>query len=696
MRFSKLTLALFGSALLPTLATASEHPQVIGTLDLITVQAAKNEKAVITSGQAINVIDSNAIDTTQTTNLFEALDAIPNVTANGGPRLTGYKFNIRGFSDAEDVMVTIDGMVQTFEKYRAGSLLADPELYRTIEVKRGTNTVLFGGGALGGNVSVELKDATDFLLDGEQAGVKIKAGYDSNNAQRNLSTFVFAKPTDAFDVLLAATKRDSDDFELSNGETLNNSEVKLDSLLLKANYAFNDDVRASFSVQQSEDAQRTEFNTSDVGAWGTVYRKTSQDVVNAKLYYEPRDNQHFSSVLSLGNTQNQMRESDGVGMLADFVGLYSDYVYDIFTLDWLNHYQLHDHKLTYGVQWTQQDRSAEKLALPCLKVNYQTYACEQYGTEPALSEMTSHPGGKQTRTGLYVQDEWQLDAWLLTAGVRYEQYRTVPTTEFARLHPKTDTTHSGLAYALGVNYQLTSTINLFANYQDGFRAPLIDELYDQYGNRNPNPNLDIERSDNLEFGLAYARQSLFSNNDQFKARALYFTINVDDEILSQTSERTNPLPNPRYTNSGYNDRHGVEVEVQYALGQLLNEFSYSSVDGDDHLRQPLWYLPADKLHWKSSYRFTEQNITASLAATKYASREVQSFDRVTRRPVQSQHEGYVLVDINVGWDINDMATLRLSIDNLFDKEHRLIAGTGGAIGDYGVGRNIKTQLSLRF
>ncbi|CCQ11619.1 putative Hemin receptor protein HmuR [Pseudoalteromonas luteoviolacea B = ATCC 29581] len=696
MRFSKLTMALFGSALLPTFAIANEQPEVIGTLDLVTVQATKKEKAVLTSGQAINVIDSSAIEKEQISNLFNALDAIPNVSANGGPRLTGFKFNVRGFSDAEDVMVTIDGMVQTFEKYRAGSLLADPELYRSVEVKRGTNTVLFGGGALGGNVSVELKDASDFLLDGEQAGLKVKLGYDSNNAQRNISTFAFAKPTEQFDVLVAATKRDSDDFELSNGETLNNSEVKLDALLLKANYAFNEDIRASFSVQQTEDAQRTEFNTTDVGAWGTVYRETNQDVLNAKVHYAPHSNPHFSSTLSLGTTSNQMRESDGVGMLADFVGIYSDYVYDIFTLDWLNHYQLQNHMLTYGIQWTQQDRTAEKLALPCVKVNYQTYACEQYGMEPAISEMTSHPGGEQTRTGIYVQDEWKLENWLLTAGLRYEQYRTSPTSEFSAAHTNSDTTHSGIAYALGASYQLTPTLNVFANYQDGFRAPLIDELYDQYGNRSPNPDLNIERSDNLEFGIAYARQNLFANNDQLKARALYFTINVDDEILSRTSTATNPLPNPRYSNIGENGRDGIEIEVQYAIGQFINEISYSSIEGDDHLSKPLWYLPADKLHWQSSYQFEHVDARASLSATKYWSRNVETTDRATRRSVVTEHEGYVLIDANVNWEINSVTTLRFGIDNLFDKEHRLIAGTGGAIGDFGIGRNIKTQLQLRF
>jgi hemoglobin/transferrin/lactoferrin receptor protein len=60
------------------------------------------------------------------------------------------------------------------------------------------------------------------------------------------------------------------------------------------------------------------------------------------------------------------------------------------------------------------------------------------------------------------------------------------------------------------------------------------------------------------------------------------------------------------------------------------------------------------------------------------------------------HSGYTLVDLYVSWAISDQLDLRFAADNLLDREYQVMAGTGGAIGDYGIGRNIKTQISYSF
>ncbi|MCG9759010.1 TonB-dependent receptor [Pseudoalteromonas sp. Isolate6] len=705
MRLSKLTLfiALATSATWVQAAASSNEDvsqsTVVKTdLDAVTVTATRTAKTALQSAQAVNVISSEQIERKLDSSVFETLDTIPNVSVSGGPRAAGHKFNIRGFSDAEDVMVTIDGMLQTFEKYRMGSLFTDPELYRSISIKRGTSTVLHGGGALGGVVQFELKDAADFLQDGEVAGGKIKLGYDSNNTQKNASVIAFARPNDSLDLLAGVVKRDSDDWELSNDETLDNSAIENSSVLLKGEYFLGDDAIVGASYTETTDNQRTEFNTTDPGAWGTVYREVEQSVTNLSYELNPANNPYLNLSAKAGYTSSQVTESDGVGMLEDYIGIESNYEYNITTLDVMNTSVLDSHTLTYGVQYTDKERIGEKTALPCIKLNYETYACEQYGTTKVTAEMTSQPGGTQKRSGVYIQDEFTWQQLTVIAGLRYERYSTSPTAKFQQTFAALDSkvTHSDWAGALSVNYQLTPQWAVFANRQEGFRAPLIDELYDQYGGRQPGLALDVEYSNNTEVGVTYQANNILTDNDTLTARFIYFDISVDDEITSVTSNVTNPVPAPRYANRASNDRDGIELEVNFATPRFYSNFSYSDIDGKDQDNEPLWYLPADKMALDLGASLFDKAVQVGAQIVRRGDRDVQVMDRATRQYSTQTQKSYILTDLYASWDINAAFNLRVAVDNVFNKEYKLMAGTGGGIGDYGFGRNIKTQISWRF
>ncbi|MBQ4851859.1 TonB-dependent receptor domain-containing protein [Pseudoalteromonas sp. MMG012] len=701
MRLSKISLCL-ATFSLPLMAHANTQntndAAIVTSLDAVTVTATRTEKTVLQSAQAVNVISSEQIEKQLESSLFNTLDMIPNVSANGGPRNGGQKFNIRGFSDAEDVLVTVDGMVQTFEKYRMGSLFTDSELYRTISIKRGTSTVLHGGGALGGVVQLELKGAADFLRDGETAGAKVKLGYDSNNEQKNGSVFAFARPTETLDLLAAVVKRDSDDFELSNGEMLDNSGIENSSVLLKGEYFLTDDSLLGVTYTTTQDAQRTEFNTTDAGAWGTVYREVDQTAANLSYELMPSDNPYLDLTAKLGFTTSQVTETDGEGMLKDFVGIKSTYEYNITTLDVMNTSKVAGHALTYGVQYTDKERIGEKTALPCERINFETYACEQYGTVAQTGEMTSQPGGDQVRTGVYIQDEFKLQDLTVITGVRYERYETNPTASFSAKFNDLDTnvTHSDWAPSISLNYQVTPELAIFVNRQSGFRAPLIDELYDQYGGRQSALNLDIEYSDNSELGMTYSVDNVLNNTDTLNLRVMYFDISVDDEITSLTSETQNPMPNPRYANRASNDRDGFELELNYANQYLYSNLTYSTIDGEDNTGKALWYLPADKLSVDTGFSMLDNTVMLGAKVVHTSNRDVESYNRSTRQYGVVKHQSHTLWDLYASWDVTQDVNLRLAIDNVFDKEYTVIAGTGGGIGDYGVGRSVKTQVSWRF
>lgn len=699
MRLSKLALCI-ASVSLPVIAQTnpSEQPKLTTTLDAVTVTATRTEKTALNSSQAVNVLSAENIEDVLATTVFDSLIAVPNVTATGGPRAGGQKFSVRGFNDAEDVLVSVDGAIQTFEKYRMGSFFGDADLYRTVSIKRGPSTVLHGGGALGGVVEMELKDASDFLEPNQTAGAKIKLGHHSNNNENNGSVYAYARPIDSLDILAAYIRRQSDDFELSNGEALDNSAIEAESLLLKGEYYLTDDSLIGLSYSQSEDAQRTEFNTTDPGAWGTVYRIVKQSVTNLSYELNPVNNKYLDLAVRFGNSQSHVTESDGKGMLEDYIGVESHYEYNINTLDIMNTSVIGMHALTYGVQYSDKERVGDKQSYPCLEYNMQTYACIKYSPELTYSQMTSQPGGEQKRIGVYIQDEFTWQALTLTGGVRYEKYSSKPTSLFASKYVELDTKveHSKVVPALTVNYQFTDEFALFASYQEGFRAPLIDELYDLYGGRNPNLALETENSQNQEIGMSYQTDNVFSDRDSLTGRIVYFDTQVDDEIQSNTNSVTNPVPAPRYNNSGNNDRDGFELEVNYAHSIGYVNLSYSEISGEDQDNEPLWYLPADKLALTAGLFFFDEALRTGISIQDVAARTVLAYDGATRSYKETEQDSYTLVGLNANWELNNYWSVRVAVENLLDKEYQVMAGTGGAIGDYGVGRNIKTQLSFKF
>ena len=168
----------------------------------------------------VTVINAAAIERRQASTIFDILKDIPGVAVDGGPRASGMKFNLRGFSDNEDVLFKVDGAVKGFEKYRFGSgVFIEPELLKALQVERGPS-VTAGSGALGGTVSATTKSASDFLKPGQTFGSEVKYGYNWNSHERLRMVTLYGRPNAHLDLIVSVARRDSDDFRLPDGERL--------------------------------------------------------------------------------------------------------------------------------------------------------------------------------------------------------------------------------------------------------------------------------------------------------------------------------------------------------------------------------------------------------------------------------------------------------------------------------------------
>ncbi|WP_367489871.1 Plug domain-containing protein [Snodgrassella alvi] len=83
-----------------------------------------------------SILRQPQLDTIQSNNIASLLEYLPGTSMVGSPRPGGQKINIWGLSDPEDVPVTVDGSLKTFDKYRQGFVFIEPELIKNYRQQR--------------------------------------------------------------------------------------------------------------------------------------------------------------------------------------------------------------------------------------------------------------------------------------------------------------------------------------------------------------------------------------------------------------------------------------------------------------------------------------------------------------------------------------------------------------------------------
>lgn len=158
--------------------------------------------------------------------------------------------------------------------------------------------------------------------------------------------------------------------------------------------------------------------------------------------------------------------------------------------------------------------------------------------------------------GFYALGFYQgLEKFDFNFGLRY-QYNSLPIQKISPV--------------LGITYSVISQLHLYANYQNGFRYPTLNELYLFPPH---NPDLEAENINSIEGGFRYywaTRNSL---------RISYYYNDVDN-IIQQIS---NPSPPPpvRYANSGKAKQQGIETQINMQLlADLVMQINYSYLEPD--------------------------------------------------------------------------------------------------------------------
>ena len=601
-------------------------------LDALSVIGTGNEVDSSTVGRS--TLSQADIDRYQANNIPSLLQTLPGVSQGGSLKPGGQTINIRGFGDAEDVPLTVDGATKSgFERYQQGTVFIEPELIKSIEVEKGPNSPFTGNGGFGGTVNMTTKDAPDLLEEGRNSGAMLKYGYASNDHEQVYSGAVYGRTEDGrFDALAYLTQRDGGDMKVAaklpnennqypiNPQRLPNTAQDVDGKLFKINAHLTDEHSVGFSYSRSHSNRWTPFSAAsyptpptqaNIDRYGyenalkrfLAQRDTTDTTWSGKYEYQPLDNPLVDLTVkySQSNTdQTDARDATAFFQLATG-GRRMDTAYTDKNLD-IRNVSLFDtgpmqHAVTIGGQVRKHIRETE-MWMPGATYNTPRYNNGHF--QPGFM-----PHGKVDTNSFFIQDAVTLGDVTVTPSLRYDHVRNRGEANDAPYysnpdpavgHDYSDRTYTGWSPRLAVFWTVTPQVGLFANWSQTWRAPVIDEQYEVQGVGNrtaTSVGLDPERITSITVGNITSFDKLITQDDNLQIRTTLFHNKVEDEIFKATgvgcqNQAVNggtiatacpPGAMANYRNIGGLTIKGFEVESFYNSTYLFGSVSYAYAKG---------------------------------------------------------------------------------------------------------------------
>jgi hemoglobin/transferrin/lactoferrin receptor protein len=643
--------------------------------------------------------------------IFEALRDVPGVSVNGGPRPSGMNFNIRGFSDNEDVLIKLDGVPKGFEKYRFGGTFVEPELLKAIEVQRGPQ-IQSGSGALGGTISATTKDAADLLDAGERWGLRVKQSRATNNNEDLRSFTAYARPTGNTDILVNTLRRESGDIRLSDGARLPLSTANTRSRLLKGSVVLGD-LLVSLSLVDLADVGLQPYDATggQPGFFGSVVRDVNDQTRALTFDYAPPARPWIQLKAVIGEARTRLIDTQQPGQTPfanAITGVVTEtYDYHNRTIDIANTARIGG--LPFGLE---------------IKAGLQAVDSERVVTRfrqriPSSGFDASIPPGIKRYVAAWLQPRAAFGPLEVIPGVRIDRYSIVATggteallasfREPTRLDFERTTASLGVALAV-----LPQRLSVFYNVAQAFRPPLTDEVFTQgvfsrcanflLGAQAPRSQIcgslyRPQESLNQELGASWS-QPVAALSGRADAKLTVFEIDTRHLLRSLQAVSPTAIGQP-----GKESRHGVEFEASLRTPRGYLRGSYARIRGvvDTMLGsngrsgpsnpQPLFDAPGDTLSLSAGLSFGRQ-FEVGVGYQNIADRST-IIGTVANRNIIGIQPGVQLWSLNARWTPSRHVEVRVSGENLGNEKYNLANGFGGGLGFEAPGINLRLAMVLR-
>lgn len=565
--------------------TVSLEPQPLD--EQVTVTAARTEMVSTETAVPVSIIDRDEIDRKNINTVGDIFRTLPGTsTVNEGafqvrPRIRGL--------DSSRVLILVDGERLNNGRTSTGQSgietgLVETSQIETVEVVRGSGSVLYGTDALAGTINIITRDTPARREGGFRMGGDLSTFYSSNeNGRRaNLSlngsnkffAFRVSQSFDRFDNYFAGNANEAerehlrgedlqitDDNEVLNSQShSSNSQATLrfflnDTNTLKVNY----ERRRAGNIGSAGLAGANTGVPELVGVFNAFFPFNNRDKFNVR-YDVAALTENLQRISAKAFYQTQYRNFTNIVTVQPvppfFPGLYqsSETVTDTKTTgfdlqtDWI----FGSHNVIAGASWF-KDRNTDRRLL--------IQSTTAFSPNRTIRNSRSVPDASLSNLAFFAQDDYRVTKKLrLIGGIRFDRFATVaePTSEFG-LDPRftpaqieqlgltgltdgLDISYTSVTGDVGAVYSLTSTVNLSARVGRSFRTPNISERFftdpgSAEGFLVGNPRLEPETGINFD-------SSVNISTRRYRASATYFNNYFKNFLATQITGVQIPQPQP--------------------------------------------------------------------------------------------------------------------------------------------------------
>jgi len=776
---SLLTLAVATSLAAPLLARADVA--VDDTLDTIQVTETRKKS----DNQNVTTLSSKALQQQGAQSMEDAIRYVPGVEMVDLGRAGFNGFNIRGL-ESDRVAITLDGLsfpqsmdpgtYQPYEFFRSGRGSVDLEAVKSVEIIKGADAITAGSGALSGAVMFTTKDPADFLkASGNDSYGSVKYGYTGSNDE-NMGSLTLANRTGRFESLLVYTKRDGHETESWYDTTIDRLgpgrrmpdpvDRESDNLLAKVNFLATPSQTFGVVYERARATNDVDNWTRSDGVGSYFFRsavdRSDRDRYGVKYTWKA-ENAFFDTLEATADQQKNYIQGQTNVLVAN--GTAATYGTRCSTTTPCSR-QEHRwdeqkrnriavdfdkaidtggvrHELVYGAAW--QEAKIHWNSVDTRFGNDGTVFTRD--TDPSL-----WPDTKETDFTAYVRDRVRLldDRLSLTGGVRYDSYKYTPQTSVSGNGNSGYEDGAGSVgvskfssptWNLGADFKLTESHSVWAQVGRGFRAPGVNDMYGSSSTTEitrvsdgatvtvpdgrSNPDLDAERSLNLEAGWRYQSDRLRLGVSVFRDKYSNF-IDTAQFVADPNTQYSTTVRGVTTITNGYNYTmpinrgdvvvKGAEVEGMWLLADdWLARLAYSYNEGTDNDDQPLASIIPAKAVAGLTYNAPSRRWSVTANLTHQERKDPSDYGlSVTNGsygaevlPVYAyKAREYTLLDVFGSYAITPSLQLTAGVYNVFDKEYYLwnrvrTAGAGtaifqGATSPAGIGRWSQPGRNLRF
>lgn len=585
---SRTTLALSVAAAFaaPAMAQVNTAP-VVQSQDVM-VTASRSEKALADVNMSVSVITAEDIKRAGSVkgvaDLLETTVPGLRVRNDGSQGLD--RISMRG-EDAFRTLVMVNGQRITEQKSMSGApILIDPSQVERIEVIRGPASVLYGSDAIGGAVNIITKKGAD-----KPVSATVSAGYDGSADGKSGSASISGS-SNGWNWRLGVAGKDYDLLDTPRGKA---AHTQFDSKSADAFLSYDIDPNKTIGLTLSH--YDLDFWSGDqsvaaddfwvhVPEWkrtrGAVFgefKNISDTLSRVRIDVSQERNKkkmdnHVATKMAAGPIFDMLGMNPPVDMPSHVLNMATPVTVDSFTdnttdttalsiqTDWNlgdNHFLIAGYELAYD----KLDASSTSGIAPQIMHGAQIKVGNTYD-------------GDQTRHAIFAAMESTFaEDWVANYGVRYTWVKSdmdihsspvllsvMPMPLKPASNESVDSSDSKAVFNAGLTYNGLEDLVLRANYSQGYRAPILQELFidSMMGGHITRSNKDLkpETSDNFEIGARYQKGGLTLDTAVFYSMA-------DDYITSAVTSSDNVF---QYRNIAEAKTLGFEMESSLRVGDF--------------------------------------------------------------------------------------------------------------------------------